>query len=317
MEVTRSFLSITTSAITLPSRANGTLTSTPLAYLIIWPIIAVVTFIGNVIMLATIMRTKHLRNGCYVLMGSMFVSGILYSLLYLAPRWANPYWREVVFICSITQLIGILFIVNLNLHICAIAMIRFLGVKYPLRFKAVSSPTVAYISVPVIWIISILVGFMPLVTFMPYKIDTCVTFGRKDSDILYLVIVFAMLFFIPLIVISVFYATIWKILKVNDINMERHRQRASGSSYERSYHVRAAKQTIIIVMVFAAFWLPFVLTFLLFLFDVIKIDQTIIIQPTQFIAFSYAGANPFIHYIQSSGLRHGTKVLFRRFFYRK
>ena len=318
-DITYQIINVTQSTFSsMPTEGNTTsVRQANLVYVVIWSIITIVTFIGNVIMLATILNSRHLRNGCYILMASMFISGMLYSILYLAPRWANPYWRNVVFICSITQLIGILFLVNLNLHICALAMIRFLGVKYPLRFKAVSSPKVAYVSVAVIWIISILVGFIPLVTFMHYKTDRCVTFAREDNDILYLVIVFVFLFFIPLIGICVFYATIWKILKINDINMQRHRHRVSRSSYDRSQHVRTAKQTIVIVMVFAGFWLPFVLAFLLFLFDVIKITETAVIQPTQFVAFSYAAVNPFIHYIQSTGLQLGTKVLFRKFVHRK
>lgn len=303
---------------------NATKSSIPLITraiiekLITYSIISALTITTNGLLIILIVMHRTLHNVSNTMITSMSAAAICYSLTYLLPRWALYeilQLRKNVAACTLLPLIGILFILILNSHICLVSFDRYVSVTRPFGYNRRATPRLAAALIAIVWLLPMLAIFIPLVTFLKFSGHECVQLRPLDyiEHRVYLILLFTVLFFIPLVVLVFVYGRI--LIIVND-HTRRQQYFHSGPSSTPTHailrNIKALRSMAIIVGVFILFWLPYVITFLsLYLSTTITRLQATVVRICQYFAFSYPAVSPLIYISFTADLRNHVLKYFR------
>ncbi|EDV20596.1 uncharacterized protein TRIADDRAFT_61025 [Trichoplax adhaerens] len=307
---------------------NNTLNATPtiaatippaiVEKLITYSIISALTITTNGLLILLIALHRSLHHVSNAMIASMAVAAICYSLTYLMPRWALYEilnLRRNAAACTLLPMNGILFILILNSHICLVSFDRYVSVTHPFSYNRRATPRLAAIFIAIVWFLPILAIFIPLVSFLKFSSHRCVQLRPTDvvEHRVYLILLFTVLFFIPLIVLVFVYGRI--LIIVND-HTRRQQYFQNGPSSTPTHaiirNIKALRSMAIIVGVFILFWMPYVITFLsLYLSTRITHLQATVVRISQYFAFSYPAVCPLIYVFFTADLRSHVLKYFR------
>ena len=286
--------------------------------LITYSIISATTIATNGLLIILIAMHRTLHNVSNAMITSMSVAAICYSLTYLLPRWALYeilHLRYNPAACTLLPLIGILFILILNSHICLVSFDRYVSITHPFGYNRHATPRLVAALIAIVWLLPMFAIFIPLVTFLKFSNTKCVQLRPLDflSHQVYLILLFTILFFIPLIVLVFVYGRI--LIIVNDHTRRQqyfHQRQSSTPTHAIIRNIKALRSMAIIVGVFIIFWLPYVITFLsLYLSATITWVQGMVVRICQYFAFSYPAVSPLIYISFTADLRNHVLKYFR------
>ncbi|EDV21879.1 uncharacterized protein TRIADDRAFT_59533 [Trichoplax adhaerens] len=301
------------------TRPTGPLTlPIVLRRIIIYSIIVAITVGTNSLVIYIIATKKRLRTVSNGLMISMFVTGILFAVLYILPRWIYPYWTHSPFLCSMLPYTGVCLIVCSNLHQCAISLDRFLRVSLPFSYNNVARKRYAIVVIAIIVIISVISGFFLNIFYGFYHGDVCyVVFTQREIFIyrIYLIVVYASLFFAPLAVIFATYIRIFIIINSKS-RQELYYKRSRQPRSTLQKNLKAAKQVAMMTGVYSLCWFPFmILTFV----SAIAVfsgsasqTATTLLEAFQYLAFSYHAINPLLYAFITASVNQALTNYFRQ-----
>ncbi|EDV26767.1 Histamine H2 receptor [Trichoplax sp. H2] len=272
---------------------------------IIWLLNGTLTIIVNAILLGIICFNRKLWNFSNTVVISMCATGILWSLLYILPRWAFVnYTSQNWLFCSILPQIGIFFITILNLHLVLISLDKLFAILYPFKYIKFATINASLVGIILIWLIPAFVAVLPFITFRQLSPPDCKrSVSNSTTEIDYLIAVFSLLFFVPLACMLLCYTYVFHIAnqQLNKLHMEA---KISHSCRIKVRNVKAARRLSIIVAVFTVMWLPYVITF--FVYSVAG-DKTAISQNTipvfRYFAFFYPIFNPILYGFFNNNIR--------------
>lgn len=271
---------------------------------VIWLLNGTLTIVINAILLGIIAYNRKLWNFSNTVVISMCLSGILWSILYILPRWAfvnfsSQHWL----ICSILPQIGIFFITILNLHLVLISLDKLFAILYPFKYIKFATINASLIGIFFIWLIPAFVAVLPFMTFRQLSPHNC-TVSNSTKEVDYLIAVFSLLFFVPLICMLLCYTYVFHIAnqQLNKLYMEA---KISHSCRIKVRNVKAARRLSLMVTAFAIMWLPYVITF--FVYSVAGDKKMIIARDVipvfRFIAFFYPLINPILYGFFNTNIR--------------
>lgn len=292
-----------------------------------YAIIMLGSLIGNSAIVLVIFKTQRLRTTTNFLIANMAVSDLL------MPLFAMPRMMTAVHFGANRWLIG----GNFGLAMCKLAPLfqdvstavstqsmvliavdRFYNVFYPVK-AAVMSFKVVKTTVPFVWLIAVVVHSPYFYIFRIYThkdeayclLNWSPPFeDDMQAQEIYFVLLFAVLFIVPLCAITALYTAIITRLKRQQFPGQHQSESARQMREKRN---RAILQlSVVIVMVFVVCWTPFTTYAFLkfFKWDTPHCGRRNTAFIVYFIVHSISAINPCVYFLFSSTYRQGLKEVF-------
>ncbi|RDD45000.1 C-C chemokine receptor type 3 [Trichoplax sp. H2] len=294
-----------------------------------YAIIGSVTILASLATIAIIIQNLRLRKNqdfldgeqqkiSNVIMISMFVADIIFSIGYLFPRFVIPASYNNNVYCSLVSSIAptIITIINLSLMAISIDTLDCIINPFHLRFRTNSKRIGLLISIG-IWIIAVLVGITPfIVSFRPINQDYCIPMNidEFEKEQAYFLSVIGISFLLPLIVMIYCYTRIFMRIRRSNFNDKIKR--------------KTAKVLSVFVSIYFVMWLPFVICLILnAIYRPVQLAEKfpqfgMVVAISQLIAFSYPAINPILYGYYVPSVRRfmvfvGNKILSKLFYWRR
>ncbi|RDD38812.1 Trace amine-associated receptor 1 [Trichoplax sp. H2] len=270
----------------------------------IWLFIGVFTVITNSALLLSLRTSNIRRSPSNMLIESTFVIGILFGGMYIIPRWtAIKYIYKFGYFCSMLPPLGASLFLNYNLHQCLICLYRWFAIKNSLQlYKSIKRKLSIFLSAS--WILSFIMGYMPLMTYRKIRHDRCVTSSDNlPAKKIYHCWQFFALFILPATVIVICYSKILHVFYTQRRKVFTTRI-ISGISdvikrIPNSRTVKASLQIGLLAIIFVVMIAPYVCVYTLSILGFIKPEPNDIIyslhKALQYLAFLYPAVNPLLY----------------------
>ncbi|XP_038066311.1 QRFP-like peptide receptor [Patiria miniata] len=208
--------------------------------------------IGNLIVVYTIWRCRHLHTVMYTLIASLCMADLIMLCLVL-PWKLNislvyghfPYGD---FMCRAPTYLHMLSAVSSVLHLTAISLERCYAVKFPLRSRTVLTVGNAYKIVTFVWIAAVLSSIPSFFqvgtrTYVDDKgpFDVCQLVWTKTGNRAYALYQFFLVFGVPMVLITGAYAFIMHTLCTRRVPSESTKSGAVAMSQSRKYQAGSAR----------------------------------------------------------------------------
>ena len=290
----------------------------------VYCLLFVVSLAGNTIIGIIVYKTKTLRKPINFFIVNMAMSDLLYPIflfpshlrgLYVDPWPGGPFGQAL---CKLLPFFADVSATVSVQNLVLIAVDRFGAVVFPLRSPLISSKRCRFFILAT-WIIAMAVHCPELIVAKLVEYPgglACVwqwneAFGESSSFENYIVAIFVVFRYIPLVLIAILYLNIALKIKSHTIPGEQS-VNAREQRVKRDRNV--LKMSIAIVLVFAVCWLPLSICWLLIVFSS---DNAMIsscgFRYFEYIAFflahSNCAINPCICFIFSGNYRQGLKNL--------
>lgn len=292
---------------------------------IMFGLVAIVGFIGNLLVILVILRRRHMHTTvnisllnlafCDVIFVSICVPVVAYH--YMADNWLLG---DVM--CKLLQFLVYVTVYVTVFTLVLVSTLRYLAVVHDAVTVQYRTCRNVIILITLIWVI-MLIGNCPVLIVYRVKVYSGVT---QDSSLYYycgmssieagqgiFLAFFVLTYVIPLSTIAMLYMNIVKYLKHNRnaaIRMSSRNSKAGGS-HRRDLHT--TKVVIKVVAVFGACWLPLHVHLLLAYFGVLPASRVYEVYRvlTHVVAYANACLNPLIYTYASKDFRLAFRDFFR------
>uniref|UniRef100_UPI00358F366D beta-1 adrenergic receptor-like n=1 Tax=Myxine glutinosa TaxID=7769 RepID=UPI00358F366D len=183
--------------------------------------LAIITVVGNILVLGAISSNKRLMQGvtnCFV--SSLACADLLIGALIMPPGASlilTGYWSAGSTMCAVWTSIDILSVTASIETLCAIAIDRYVAITSPLRYQSIMTRRRAYILIICVWFMSATISVLPIhlgwwrsddpAAQTCYDDPTCCDFITNKY---FAVISSAFSFYIPLIIMIFVYNRVLK-----------------------------------------------------------------------------------------------------------
>lgn len=295
---------------------NGILTFSTIVKLLMCVMVAVVSLVGNIIVMFVVFTTKKMQTNTYFLIVNMSFSDLLYTVIAIPPLvtgiLGHPFsvhGHLGTFICKFMNAMGFGLIASSVLTLAAIAYDRFFAIVFPLR-KLKIQTYLKWIIVSV-WICSTLVMSPMLYAMRLYEDnnssycyeDWSPYFDTAKASQTYTVALFIVIYLIPFITMLILYSLISHFLwfrKIPGSGNETTRRRVMASRR------KVIRMLITIVLCFIFCWLPLqIVTFSVY-FGSVELPYDFFFV-SEFLIRANGAINPMIYAAFNENFRSGFK----------
>lgn len=288
----------------------------------LYVLIITVSLVGNILTICVIYRNRRMRNAVNYLIVNMAVADLLVASLNMvnttvalvrrSPEWTVPGLPGV----ALCKILGFMFGFTIScsiLNLTAIAAERFVAILFPLK-RLLETSQVKYIGL-VIWLAS-LVSVSPLLYATNIiEVDGSLYCGENwgplfdpvRSPEIFTVVYFALMYALPLFIITILYSCI-----VIKVWFRKIPGNATGRTEARQIRTRkkVLRMLLTVVVVFALCWLPLHINmFLMYVVD--KFAKCGVPKGVSFFALflghSNSAINPCLYLIFNEDFRRGFK----------
>ena len=285
-----------------------------IAAMIIWMLIGITAIITNTFVIIIIQRNRRLRClSMYKLMTSMFVGNLVVGIFYVCLKYGFPFHNLLKVYCSLSILLALGLAFSTAVHHSAISIDRYIAVSRPIKYRRLTTSRGIRIIITAIWLLSMLIGFAPILTYR--RIDTDKCYGLEDYNLFdanHFMVIIGFFFFVPLTIICFCYIKIYTIVN------KRWRVRFNSSSTKcisryRNKNTKMAKQMAVMTIVYALMGLPYTVSVVLHytrLSTNINFTSSFFIPRIIFFLYPTVSTMLYCYYIKS--LRAAVIILFKR-----
>lgn len=294
-------------------------------------VIALMSLVGNTLVVTIIYRNRRMRTTTNNLIANMAISDLLF------PLFAVPRETAQIFTGQSTWLVGgdggsilckiVPFSQDIStavsiLSLVVIAFDRFYAVKFPLK-PVIITPKMCRVIIAVIWVIAIGIHSPYFYTFRLVVYNSVTychsrwepAFQTVSTQKVYFLIIFIILILFPITVITILYTAIGVEVWRQKGPVERSCQERQRREYENR---KVLKQVVTVVVVFISCIMPSTIFGCLthFVWNLqpppSEIDGFKFKFCALFIMHSNATINPCIYFIFNKNYRKGLKDIIRR-----
>ncbi|CAJ1069940.1 alpha-2A adrenergic receptor [Xyrichtys novacula] len=205
----------------------------------------VMTIVGNILVIIAVLTSRSLKGAQNLFLVSLAAADILVATLIIPFSLANElqgYWAFSSIWCEIYLALDVLFCTSSIVHLCAIALDRYLSISRPVSYGTKRTPLRIKASIVVVWLISAVISFPPLLTLDKSKGGNGVC--ELNSERWYILYSTIGSFFAPCVIMILVYARIYQIAKKHTRHPPGHKQKvAAGGNASVASNEPAVKQS--------------------------------------------------------------------------
>ncbi|XP_041049925.1 alpha-2Db adrenergic receptor-like [Carcharodon carcharias] len=186
-------------------------TATALVSLVVTFII-LLTMVGNILVVVAVFTSRALRPPQNLFLVSLASADILVAALVIPFSLANEvmgYWYFGSIWCGIYLALDVLFCTSSIVHLCAISLDRYWSVTRAVEYNLKRTPKRIKCMIAVVWLISAIISFPPLVTMDSSKQGCC----ELNDDTWYILSSCIVSFFAPCMIMILVYFRIYRVAK--------------------------------------------------------------------------------------------------------
>lgn len=250
---------------------NDMLTSIPpvesICFGVILSLLSVFTLLGNSLVCLAVWRFRNLRILTNYLVCSLAGADLLVPVLRVIYINISVYAGQWLFgktWCHISSMLGVLLCGASILHLCAISIERLIAIKWPLSYNMKVTPKRIVIVLTYIWLQSLVLAIFPALGLAEHRFNPVMS----ECEINWLkhpaltILLLAFYFFLPVTIMIVAYAIIFKEVRRNTrrISAIECAARNQGASNVLKREMKAVKTLAVVVGVFFVMWMPYLVT---------------------------------------------------------
>ncbi|XP_075934399.1 alpha-2B adrenergic receptor [Anarhichas minor] len=174
----------------------------------------VLTIVGNIFVIIAVLTSRSLKGAQNLFLVSLAAADILVATLIIPFSLANElqgYWAFSSIWCEIYLALDVLFCTSSIVHLCAIALDRYLSISRPVSYGAKRTPTRIKAAIVVVWLISAVISFPPLLTLD--KSEGGEEVCELNNERWYILYSTIGSFFAPCVIMILVYVRIYQIAK--------------------------------------------------------------------------------------------------------
>lgn len=127
----------------------------------------ILTIVGNFLVIIAVLTSRSLKGAQNLFLVSLAAADILVATLIIPFSLAyelQGYWAFSTLWCEIYRALDVLFCTSSIVHLCAIALDRYLSISRPVSYSIKRTPLRIKAAIVVVWLISAVISFPPLLT---------------------------------------------------------------------------------------------------------------------------------------------------------
>ena len=286
------------------------------------------SFFGNSLVICVVLQSLRMRTVTNYLIVNMACADILYTLVATPPMfvmifkgysWAMSSRGLGIFFCQVVNFGQYTLVPVSVLTLAAIAFDRFFAILMPL--KRIINKRVFNWIIAVIWVTSVAVA-TPFLWVLRVDEDehgslSCnenwePAFDNETARKNYSLILFLVMFCLPICVITVLYTVICRHLWYMKPPGETEREESKNLLKRRNSRRKVVKMLIVVVLVFILSWLPLqIATFMYFFQGDVSVSESLYFA-CEILMRASCALNPAVYAIFSENYRQGFKRVLAR-----
>ncbi|XP_053562612.1 adenosine receptor A3 [Bombina bombina] len=241
--------------------ANETTDNYTIFYIAAETLIGISAFFGNIMVILAVKLNPGLQNTTFYFIVSLALADLAVGILVVPLAIIVTLNMELHFHACLFMSCLIIILTNASiLSLLAIAIDRYLRIKIPTRYRIVMTSRVIYISIFSVWIVSFLMGIVPM-----FGWNNRSNLPKEDQDTLnctftsvmsmnYMVYFNTFLWvFLPLLIMLGLYIEIFYLIR-KQMKLQAFSSTGRSSFYGKEY--KTAKSLALVLLFFALSWLP-------------------------------------------------------------
>lgn len=276
-------------------------------------VVVVLTLTGNSLVCLVFWRFRQLRNLTNYFVCSLAIADFLVAILRVVFVVVSAFKKRWVFgwtWCEISSMCSVLLCGASILHLCAISIERLIAIKWPLSYNSKVTRKRVLIALTYIWLQSSLLSLIPLLPVRDFakhrfsaQMVECEINWIQDPELT--VFLFIFYFFVPVNILVIAYAKIFKEVRRN---MRRvytlQLDMKSKSAFSRfKKEIKAVKTLAVVIGMFFVMWLPFFTTTTIRAFKGDEFIQGWVQRLTLTLAYANSGCNFVIYALMNAQYR--------------
>uniref|UniRef100_A0A1I8JHW7 G_PROTEIN_RECEP_F1_2 domain-containing protein n=1 Tax=Macrostomum lignano TaxID=282301 RepID=A0A1I8JHW7_9PLAT len=233
--------------------SGSALSNIQISQIVLELIIAVIAVLGNSLTIAAVLLDRSMRRPTNYLVASLAATDLLVGMVAipLSLTAGDGFPRNNFLGCLTVNSLIVSFTQVSIFGLLAISLERFVAVRFPLRYRLLCDSRCVAVTVVMTWSCGAAVGFVPLMGWNlgPPSDGFCSFASVIDMKYMVYFIFFGCLL-VPLLAVVCVYSYIFKVL------MQRRSSRSSNAQSESADERRAARSLALVVLLFAACWVP-------------------------------------------------------------
>lgn len=285
------------------------------------------SFFGNSLVICVVLQSLRMRTVTNFLIVNMACADILYTVVAMPPlfvmifegySWAMSNRGLGIFFCQVVNFGQYMLVPVSVLTLAAIAFDRFFAILMPL--KRIINKRVFNWIIAVIWVTSIAVATPMLFSLRVIEDDdgslTCnenwaPAFDNETAPKNYALVLFCVVFCLPICIITVLYAVICRHLWYMKAPGETEREESKNLLKRRNSRRKVVKMLITVVVVFIISWLPLQIATFMYFFQQAVISESLYFA-CEILMRASCAINPALYAIFSENYRQGFKRVLAR-----
>ncbi|CAL9682447.1 unnamed protein product [Knipowitschia caucasica] len=218
----------------------------------------VMTIVGNILVIIAVLTSRSLKGAQNLFLVSLAAADILVATLIIPFSLANElqgHWAFSSLWCEIYLALDVLFCTSSIVHLCAIALDRYLSISRPVSYGTKRTPKRIKAAIVIVWLISAVISFPPLLTLD--KSDGGEEVCELNNERWYILYSTIGSFFAPCVIMILVYIRIYQIAKkhtrgppaqnhktmAENVVAHEHEQRAADAEGNEKGHVNVSQQS--------------------------------------------------------------------------
>uniref|UniRef100_A0A3B5BAC9 Alpha-2B adrenergic receptor n=1 Tax=Stegastes partitus TaxID=144197 RepID=A0A3B5BAC9_9TELE len=193
------------------------------------------TIVGNILVIIAVLTSRSLKGAQNLFLVSLAAADILVATLIIPFSLANElqgYWAFSSIWCEIYLALDVLFCTSSIVHLCAIALDRYLSISRPVSYGAKRTPLRIKAAIIVVWLISAVISFPPLLTLD--KSEGGEEVCELNNERWYILYSTIGSFFAPCVIMILVYIRIYQIAKQHTRCPPGQKHKAAAAGGNRS-----------------------------------------------------------------------------------
>lgn len=290
-------------------------------------LLMIASLLGNTLVICVVLQSFRMRTVTNYLIVNMACADMFYTLVAMPPlfvmifkeySWAMASRGRGIFFCHVVNFAQYVLVPVSILTLSAIAFDRFFAILMPL--KRIINKRVFNWVLLAIWVTSFAVAAPMLYSLRITKDDflelSCdenwaPAFDNETAPRIYMLILFSVVFCLPLCVITVLYTIICRHLWFTKLPGETEREDSKNLTKHRKSRKKVVKMLIAVVVVFLVSWLPLQVANFLYYYHNTAISEPLYFT-CEFLMRASCALNPAVYAIFSENYRQGFKRVLAR-----